>query len=71
MRIAFVLAIVLPVLACSISPVVTDGSGMSSARYADCRRAARDYCREVIDPPTSEESRCVAEHTYKCVAVSE
>ena len=58
-------------LACTISPVITDPDRGASDRYSDCRQAAKDYCRHVLDKAPSTMDKCVAEATYKCVVGSE
>ncbi len=59
-------------LACQLSPVVTTPAetGSSSGRYDDCRRASRDYCRDVLDTEDDERDKCVAERVYRCIAES-
>ena len=55
-------------LGCEISPVVTDPAGpRESDRYSECRRASREYCREVVEPADEDMKRCVAEAVYNCV----
>ncbi len=54
-------------LACSIAPVVTDPSSGGS-RFDDCRRAAKDYCRNVVQPSDAGMKKCVSEATFKCVS---
>jgi hypothetical protein len=64
-----ILALAVVGLSCSISPVVTepfDGGGNS--RYSDCRRAARDYCSDVVGASGEESRSCVAKHTFECVS---
>lgn len=58
-------------LACTISPTISDPGQGSSDRYSDCRQAAKDYCRYVLDSAPSATDKCVAEATYKCVVGSE
>ena len=55
-------------LGCSIDPVITAPDALSSGRYDDCKRAARDFCRDVVGVGDAEERRCVSEHVYECVA---
>jgi hypothetical protein len=55
-------------LACSIDPVITNPENASSDRYADCKRAARDYCRDTLQPADDEMRSCVSRATYECVA---
>jgi len=62
------LAIALCAAGCTISPVVTDPTARHSDRYSDCRRAAKEYCREVVNPSDDDEDRCVAEHAYRCTS---
>ena len=71
MRILLPLAALLG-LACQLSPVVTTPSETSggSSRYDDCRRASRDYCRDVLDTADDERDKCVAERVYRCIAGS-
>lgn len=57
--------------ACQISPVVTDPNPPhSDDLYAQCREAARDYCRKVVGAADDELDRCVAEHAFRCVSGS-
>jgi hypothetical protein len=58
-------------LACTVSPVITDPARGESDRYSDCRRAAKDYCRHVIDASESEMDRCVANSTFECLSGGE
>ena len=59
-------------LACTISPVVTDPMGGSSGgRYDDCRRAAREYCKHVPRAENTDTDECVAQQTFRCVAGAE
>ena len=66
------LLVALPVLgACEISPVVSgvpDDGRASSARYDDCRRVSRDYCKDVVGASDQELRSCVADKTYRCVS---
>jgi hypothetical protein len=62
------LATALLALGCTISPVVSDPREESSDRYSDCRRAAKDYCREVVNTPSNEVDRCVADYAYRCIS---
>ena len=55
-------------LACSIAPVVTEPSGGGGGRYEDCRRASKDYCRDVVQPGDDRMKKCVSESTFKCVS---
>ena len=65
-----VLLIALSGLACTISPVIADpgrdrdGSG----RYSGCKRAAKDYCRHVVEADDDEMDRCVANSTFECLS---
>jgi hypothetical protein len=63
-----VAAIALMGLACSIAPVVTDPSQEGGARYSDCRRAAKDYCRDGLGVSEAEMKKCVAESTFQCIS---
>ncbi len=64
-----VLAAALSAAGCQISPVVTDPTPRAEDdRYAQCREAARDYCRKVVGVPADELDRCVAEHAFRCVS---
>lgn len=66
-----ILALAAAGLSCSISPVVTEPFDGGDSRYRDCRRAARDYCKDVVGAISGDdERRCVAEHTYECVTNS-
>jgi len=53
---------------CEISPVVTDPTQREPDPYHACRRAARDYCKEVVQPSTAELDRCVADRAYRCLS---
>jgi hypothetical protein len=55
---------------CSISPVISDPASSRGERYSDCRRVARDYCRDVEQVSDADQKRCVSEATYKCVSGS-
>ena len=55
--------------ACSIAPVVTDPTdGGFGSRYDDCRRAARNYCADFVQPAPDDMKKCVAEATFNCVS---
>lgn len=56
-----------PVLGCTISPVVTTPD-VPGSRYSDCERASQAYCEHVVDPRPSDRERCVAERVYQCVS---
>ena len=59
-------------LGCQISPeVVTTDPSQTTGRYDDCRRAARDYCRYVVQASDAEKDRCVAEQAFACLRGSE
>jgi hypothetical protein len=58
----------LVLLGCTISPVVSDPRPHGTDRYAECRRAAKDYCREVVNSPSAEMDRCVADHAFRCTS---
>lgn len=63
------LMITLPMVAalgCQISPVVSEPAEQSS-RYDDCRRAARDYCRDVVGVDETDRKRCVSEAAFECM----
>jgi hypothetical protein len=62
------LALGLLSLGCTISPVVTDPMPRHGDRYAECRRAAKEYCREVVNAPSNEMDRCVADHAFRCTS---
>ncbi len=55
-------------LGCTIAPVVSAPEA-TTGRYADCERAARDYCENAIGATGSDRDRCLAEHTFECVSV--
>ena len=55
-------------VSCSISPVISEPMNGRGERYSDCRRVARDYCRDVERVSEDEQKSCVSEATYKCVA---
>jgi hypothetical protein len=63
-----VLLIALSGLACTVSPVITDPGERGSDRYSDCRRAAKDYCRHVVDADDDDMDRCVANSTFECLS---
>jgi hypothetical protein len=67
-----VLLIALSGLACTVSPVITDpgSDGGSSERYSGCKRAAKDYCRHVVEADEDEMDRCVANSTFECLSGS-
>ena len=67
-----VLLIALSGLACTISPVIADpGSDRDgSNRYSGCKRAAKDYCRHVVEADDDEMDRCVANSTFECLSGS-
>ncbi len=67
MKLALVLLAVMA-LSCRIAPVVTDRSDPPSDRYSECKRAARDYCRHVVDPTQTEMDGCVAKYAYECLS---
>ena len=57
-------------LGCTFSPVLTGvptGSQRSDL-YDACRRAAKDYCRDVSATADDEMKACVARSTYECVS---
>lgn len=66
----WVLLLALVALGCQISPVITDPEQGGSGRYDDCRRAARNYCRDVMGAIEDEMQRCVSEHVFRCVSGS-
>ncbi len=56
-------------LSCRISPVITapdDGGGHQM--YDDCRRAAKDYCRDVIGASKEDMKACVSQSTFECLS---
>ncbi len=65
------LALVLALLcvSCTISPVVTEPlrDGGRGDHYDACRRASKDYCREVLATAQDEMKKCVANCTYECL----
>jgi len=64
-----VLLIALSGLACTISPVIADpGDRGSGDRYSGCRRAAKDYCRHVIEADDDDMDKCVANSTFECLS---
>jgi hypothetical protein len=67
MKFALALIAVLA-LSCRISPVITDKADPSSDRYSECKRAAREYCKHVVDPAQSEMDGCVAKYAFECVS---
>ena len=65
--IAAVVGVCLVGLSCQISPVVTtpdEGSGM----YDDCRRASKDYCRDVVGASKEEMKACTSQATFECLS---
>ena len=64
MKRLIVLACALAAVGCQISPVVTEPME-PRGRYDDCRRAAKDYCREVVGG--EDQKSCVARSTFECV----
>ncbi len=56
-------------LSCTISPVVTEPSsdGGRGNHYDACKRASKDYCREVLATAQDEMKKCVANFTYECL----
>lgn len=69
-KLALVLALLC--LSCTISPVVTEPSlsGGRGDHYDACRRASKDYCREVLATAADEMKKCVANFTYECLTSS-
>lgn len=64
-----VLLFALSGLACTISPVIADpGNRGGSDRYSGCRRAAKDYCRHVVEADDDDMDRCVANSTFECLS---
>ncbi len=63
------LVLALLALSCTISPVVTEPSldGGRRDHYGACRRASKDYCREVLATAQDEMKKCVANLTYECL----
>ncbi len=59
-------------LSCTISPVVTEPSldGGRGNHYDACKRASKDYCREVLATAQDEMNKCVANFTYECLTSS-
>lgn len=59
-------------LGCRIAPVITDpvvtDPSPGGTRYSGCKRAAEDYCAQVVEPPEDQIERCVAEATYDCMS---
>jgi hypothetical protein len=49
-------------------PVISDIGDRRGTRYEDCRRAARDYCKDVEAATGDEFDRCVSKATYTCVS---
>lgn len=60
--------ITLGMVSCQFSPVFGDSSGAYGERYLDCKGAAREYCKHVIDPTQSEMAGCVSKYTFECVS---
>ncbi len=69
-KLALVLALLC--LSCTISPVVTEPSldGGRRDHYDACKRASKDYCREVLATAQDEMNKCVANFTYECLTGS-
>lgn len=36
--------------------------------FENCRRAAEDYCRDVVKAGDAERKPCISEATYECVS---
>ena len=53
---------------CQISPVIQTPMEGPGERYRDCRRAARDYCRDVAQVAEEDQKRCISEATFECVS---
>jgi hypothetical protein len=55
-------------LGCTISPVIdAPGNSGTNDLYDTCRRAAKDYCKYVIQAHDNDTKACVAKSTYECV----
>jgi len=67
---ALVSTLVVGALGCRIAPVLTDPSQRSEDHYSQCREAARDYCKKVVNVSADDLDRCVAEHAFRCVSGS-
>ena len=65
---AILITLAVALAGCEISPVVSEPMSREPDRYHSCRRAARDYCREVVQPPAAELDRCVADAAYRCLS---
>jgi hypothetical protein len=57
-------------LSCQISPVITPTEEGGSERYDDCRRAAKDYCRDVLGVAKEDTKECVSKATFECISGS-
>jgi len=55
-------------LSCTISPVITDPAVGEDDLYGACRRAAKEYCRQVVEVPETDMRKCVAQSTFDCVS---
>jgi len=66
---ALLLAFALLGVSCQLSPnIVAPDPSDGGGRYADCRRAARDYCRQSLQVVDDEMKACVARATYECTS---
>jgi hypothetical protein len=64
-----ILLTVLLALGCQLSPTVTTRpSDEGGSRYGDCRRASRDYCRDVVEASDDERDKCVSQRVFECVS---
>ena len=65
MRHVLLLAGALVFLGCSLTVPAGDSEERSS-RYDDCRKASRDYCRDVAK--NDDHRTCVSKATFECVS---
>lgn len=54
-------------LGCSISPVVSVPDS-PTGHYADCERASKRYCQNVLGATGEELEACSIERTFQCVS---
>jgi hypothetical protein len=64
----FVTLIAAAALGCELSPVVTVPAEPAGGRYADCDRAAQDYCEHVIEAKAKDMDACIAKYRFECVS---
>ena len=64
-----VIVLTLVCLSCRISPVITvPDEDVGGSRYSACKRAAKDYCRDVVGASSGEMKSCVSDSTFSCLS---